>query len=361
MTSSTPKNIIIAAAMAIIIYTAFMYNSEFLYPVGLTETRFIDTSRIFDNQPRTLEVLIWYPVKKEARVEKIEYDIWIIKDAAKGVLPLTDKKLPLIIFSHGYSGHPYANSWFAEYLASHGYIVASIKHYGNSFPESMIPEISARPWNRPQDMSFVLTHLLTDPLWEKSIDKERIGAAGFSQGGVASLWLAGVRADLTKDILKKQITFINNPSLRNLHFKNYSPERLDSVLSKFTQKDFEEANQSYKDPRIKAVCALAPGIDEENPMFNKEGLSGVKVPVLIVVGERDDVALSRFFAEHISQSTLCVLPGNVTHWTLLNEATEHGKKINPFITVDDPTINRTEIHQQVGSLALKFFNKELNT
>nr|MBA3751832.1 hypothetical protein [Candidatus Dependentiae bacterium] len=350
MTSSAIKFIIFLGIMAVSFYTVFMYNSQLVYPLGLAETNFIDRSRIFDNQPRTLKVLIWYPIKNESRVEKIEYDIWKVKDTTKDAIPRADKKLPLIIFSHGYSGHPYANSWFAEYLASHGYIVASIQHYGNSFPESMIPEISVRPWNRPQDMSFVLDHLLAHPLWGQSIDTDKIGAAGFSQGGIASLWLAGIRADLTQDILKKQITFINDPFLRNLHFKNYSPQRLDAVLSQFTHKDFEEANRSYKDPRIKAVCALAPGIDKENPMFLKEGLSGVKVPVSIVVGENDDVAVSQFFAAHIPQSTLCILPGKVTHWTLLNEATEHGKKINPFITVDDSSIDRAKIHQQVGSL-----------
>ncbi|MBA2306609.1 hypothetical protein H0W26_00535 [Candidatus Dependentiae bacterium] len=333
------------------------------YTTGLTTLSFVDNTRIFDNQPRTLHVFVWYPVKTGTATQTIDYDIWKIKNAAKEASPLLGKKkLPLILFSHGYSGHPYANSWFAEYLASKGYIVASVQHYGNSFPESMIPEISARPWNRPKDMSFVLDKLLEHPLFKDCIDKDRIGAAGFSQGGIAALWLAGMKAHLTKDMLKEQITFINDPFLRNKHFKELTTKRLDADLPNFSQEDFDQANQSYKDSRIKAVFALAPGIDEKNPMFLKEGLSLVNIPVCIVVGEGDDVATAQFFAQHIPDTsnyfgTLTVIPGKVTHWTLLNEPTEQGKTINPFITTDDPSIDRAQVHRDIGSMALQFFDE----
>ncbi len=353
------KNFFLLAVIIVTFYRYFIHTPLVAYPLGITELSVIDTTRVFDNKPREILALIWYPAQKGVITEKIEYDIWKIKDAAKNGSPLGGKKLPLILFSHGYSGHPYANSWFAEYLASGGYIVASVLHYGNSFPQSMIPEISARPWNRPKDMSVLLDYLLENPVWKERIDSTKIGAAGFSQGGVASLWLAGIRAHLTKDILKEQITFIDNPFLREKHFKGLPKERLDSVLSQFTSKDFEEANQSYRDTRIKAVCALAPGIDEKNPMFLQEGLSGVNIPVSIIVGQGDDVETSRFFAQHIPTSRLSILPGKVTHWTLLNEATEQGKKINPFITVDDQSIKRAKVHDQVGSMVLDFFNDTL--
>jgi len=43
----------------------------------------------------------------------------------------------------------------------------------------------------------------------------------------------------------------------------------------------------------------------------------------------------------------------------LNEGTQEGKKLNAFITVDDESINRAAIHQQIGSMALQFFNNTL--
>jgi len=45
--------------------------------------------------------------------------------------------------------------------------------------------------------------------------------------------------------------------------------------------------------------------------------------------------------------------------TFLNEGTEEGRKINPEYTCDHASINRVKIHQDIGALALDFFNKHL--
>lgn len=62
----------------------------------------------------------------------------------------------------------------------------------------------------------------------------------------------------------QQITVIDHPDYRHAHFKAFSSARLNAVLKNFTQKDFEESNQSYRDDRFKAVFAMAPGIDQKN-------------------------------------------------------------------------------------------------
>ena len=269
------------------------------------------------------------------------------------------------MFSHGYSGNPYANSWFAECLARKGYIVACVKHYGNTHP-GMIPELSFRPWHRPQDLSFVLDQLLVHPTFKDHIDVTSIGAAGFSQGVLTALWLAGIRGNLIKDTIKKQFAFINDDFLSKLfflHFKDIPRERLTNLLDNFTNDDFKHANASYRDKRIKAVFAMAPGLGGKNHMFTAEGLSQAEVPVAIVVGEADDIVSvddnARFVAEHVSQSVLTVLSGKITHWTLLNEGTEEGRVAQPYLTVDDPSVNRAQVHEKVGELALKFFKKHL--
>src|SRR5205814_7903103 len=127
------------------------------HTIGLKHVQYIDTGRIFNDKPRVLGVSVWYPADPLAQTHEVEQDIiWKMQDVAKDTPIFSQcKKLPLILFSHGYTGSPYGTSWFAEYLACHGYIVASVKHYGNSW-DSIIPEIGVRPWNRPQDLSFVL-------------------------------------------------------------------------------------------------------------------------------------------------------------------------------------------------------------
>jgi predicted dienelactone hydrolase len=360
--------ILLLTLMGLIIMTALYYRSSWSahsadtqhYLIALTELVFEDFSRTFDGKPRIVEVALWYPTNQTTPMQKIEFGIWKIKDAIRNAPVLSNKKLPLIIFSHGYSGNQWVNTWFPEYLAKQGYIVAVIRHYGNSY-RNMIPELCARPWHRPKDMSFVLDELLKHPQFEEHIDRNRIGAAGFSQGGMACIWLAGAQAMLTSEILNRQITVVNDPELRMLHFKDIALDRLNAVLEDFTKEDFEQANQSYYDERFKAAFAIAPGIDEENLMFTAEGLSKASLPVHITIGEADTglIEQAQFFSKHIPESTFTLIPGYVTHMTLLNEGTESGKLTKPAFTLDHSSINRGEIHKAVAAEALSFFNKYL--
>jgi len=344
--------IFFVATLASVIFLFFnRTHHEEPNSIGFTEISFTDSTRAYEGKPRNLDVVIWYPVKPATQKLKIAHGIWKIEDAEKDA-PLfsQDKKLPLILFSHGYGGEPYGNSWFAEYLASHGYIVASVKHAGNAYG-NIIPEISARPWNRPQDICFTLDQLLTHSLFKNAIDENKIGVAGFSQGGVTSLWLAGMQGDLTQESLRKHIETIKDQDWKVIH-------------EQFTQEDIKAANANYKDERIKAVFTLAPGLDFDNWLFtDKEKISQVKIPVEIVVGASDTtVSVAKnasFFAKYIPNSTLTIIPGEVTHWTFMNESTADGKKWASFITVDPQSVNRGEIHKQVGALALNFFNKHL--
>lgn len=331
------------------------------YALGLRELTYVDYSRTCDGQPRKLEVALWYPTPDTTPLEKMPDETWKIKDVIKNASFPTYTKLPLIIFSHGYSSNQWHNSWFAENFAANGYIVASVRHYGNSMP-NMIPELCVRPWERPQDMSFVLDELLRSD-YAEYIDTNHIGAAGFSQGGIACFWLAGARAHLTPENIKQQMVMINNPELRSFHFKNIPSDRLDTILDNFTTQDFEDANQSYYDARFKAVFAMAPGIDDKNIMFTECGLAQVKTPTYIITGESDEGTIEQtpFFAHNIPYCTCTILSGKVTHWTLLNEATEQGKLNRPSRTVDHPSINREEVHEVVVLEALMFFNKNVGT
>ncbi len=339
-----------------------MPNKQNLFSLALTERTYIDKSRVFDNKPRILEVIIWYPTKDLTPARVVENDTWKIKDVIYNAPLPTDHKFPLIIFSHGFSGNQWQNSWFAEFFAQHGYIVASVRHYGNSMP-LMIPEMCVRPWNRPEDMSFVLDHILQEPFFKEQIDINKIGAAGFSQGGIACMWLAGIQAHLTPDNIKLQITMMNDPIMRTKFFKDIPNEKMDSLLDNFTSYDFEQANRSYYDSRFKAVFAIAPGIDDQNVMFTQQGLSKAKTPTYIVVGEADEGTVEQipFFAEHIPHCISTILPGQITHWTLLNEGTKEGKLNKPYITIDHSSIDRTAIHQQVAMEALQFFNHHLDS
>jgi len=336
-------------------------NNQHIFSLGFTERTYVDYSRVFEGQPRTLEVAIWYPTHDTTPLQKIENDTWKIKDVIKNASFPSSQKFPLIIFSHGFSGNQWNHTWFAEFFAQHGYIVAAIRHYGNSMP-LMIPEICVRPWNRPEDMSFVLDHILQDPYLKQYIDGDKIGAAGFSQGGSACIWVAGAQAHLTPDNVKQQIAMHNEPFMREKFFKNVPAEHMDSLIDNFTKKDFEQANRSYYDARFKVVFSIAPGIDDQNVMFIEQGLNQAKTPTYIIVGEADEGTVEQipFIAQHIRNCKCVILPGKVTHWTLLNEGTQEGRWSKPYITIDHPSIDRAAIHEYVAKEALQFFNHFLS-
>jgi predicted dienelactone hydrolase len=82
--------------------------------------------------------------------------------------------------------------WLGTYLASRGYLVAAINHHGNTAAEQ---ERAAQGfmlyWERAKDLTAVLDKLLADPVFGTHIDRDRIGAAGFSLGGSTVISIAG--------------------------------------------------------------------------------------------------------------------------------------------------------------------------
>ena len=152
---------------------------------GISTLNFYDNSR---DRPVVTEV--WYPVDKNTPA-KTAAGFWIRCDEARDApISLQKSKYPLIIISHGSGGHRFDISWLAEILASNGYIVAAMDHFGNTW-NNKIPEYYTRPWERPKDISFVIDQLLSSSHFKDKIDAKRIGFAGYSLGGTTGIWVSG--------------------------------------------------------------------------------------------------------------------------------------------------------------------------
>jgi predicted dienelactone hydrolase len=104
---------------------------------------------------------------------------------------------PLVVFSHGRGSNGLYYAWFAEFLASRGYIVAALNHYRANTYDSTIAYLANKLWQRPRDVGLTISSLLNDPVWGKSIDAARIGVAGHSQGGFTALWIGGAKVTPT--------------------------------------------------------------------------------------------------------------------------------------------------------------------
>jgi predicted dienelactone hydrolase len=104
---------------------------------------------------------------------------------------------PLVLFSHGNNGLRIQSFFFAAHLASHGYIVVSPDHHGNTFVDTLGGTVDSQSAvNRPRDISFLIDTFLAfsaDPgnVFAGAIDPAAIGMSGHSFGGYTTFALAG--------------------------------------------------------------------------------------------------------------------------------------------------------------------------
>ncbi len=275
---------------------------------------------------------------------------------------------PLIVLSHGTGGSAIQMAWLGTQLARAGYISVAVDHPGNTSNGKMTPEGMALWWERATDLSDVIDGMLADDEFGRRIDRTRIGAAGYSLGGYTVLELAGAKTDIAAffDLCRPKSDADSNagggdaavchvPEMRGMG----SISDILAAVRKTSGESLARSGESYRDPRVKAVFAMAPALGfTETP----ESLRAMKVPVEMVVGDADKTAPPRDNADslrnNIHGARETVLPG-VTHYAFLDECTAQGKQALPQYCVDPPGMDRAAVHAETVQLAIPFFDKAL--
>lgn len=199
------------------------------YPVGVTTVTFIDPSRTdaTTQGPRTLLTDIWYPATDDSKTLpknkasdfllsgpvpamaqamlmafkiKIEDFDKRFENVAVRDARIRDGKFPLIVFSHGNGGIRNQSTFWCDYMASHGYIVASPDHTGNCAYTAVDGKLvamnpgarQASAIDRPKDVSFIIDmmgkyNLGADSRFSRRLDMDHVGVAGHSFGGFTSI------------------------------------------------------------------------------------------------------------------------------------------------------------------------------
>lgn len=336
-----------------------------VHPVGYSLHEFAAPERYNwrGSEDSTLSGIIWYPAENSIGQED-QYigppgaPVFYAGRAAKNAtLAPTFGNFPLIALSHGTGGSAMQMAWLGTYLAARGFIVVAVNHPGNNAVTGYTTQGFVEGWERARDIRTVIDDMLSDPRFGSKIDPGRIGAAGFSYGGYTMMELAGATTDFNRVLAWfDQVKGACNPPEMPDLMEKFNAIRQQADV----QQSVQHAGDSYCDPRIRAVFAIAPAVARA---FTPESLEKITIPVEIVAGAADVIAPpvdnAQFFAANIKGASLSILPGGVGHYTFLDVGTEAGKKQRPELFVDNPGVDREAVHNRVGEMAAEFFEKNL--
>ena len=236
------------------------------YPIGIRTYDAVDESRdnVPGDGPRPVTFDVYYPSTAEA-VEGVPNEIVellgieILPAPAYRDVDVAAGVFPLVLFSHGFEGIRFQSFFHVAHLASHGFIVVSPDHHGNTIPDDFNDIVDkSTAVNRAFDMKFLMDQILDEATtagadFTASVDPERIGMSGHSYGGYEAFILTG--GEVTGSSLDETTV----------------------TLGTFT------------DPRIKAIVPMAPRTMRrvDAVTLSDEFFATVTVPTLVIGSELD--------------------------------------------------------------------------
>ena len=246
-----------------------------------------------------LRVMVWYPALNPEGLPEdttytaaLKYPAWLPTDpvewpgAALADAPpdMSGAPYPVVVFSHGYGNNPAGYAYFAEHLASQGFVVVAPDHHESEMGDghSFVVSTFTRPLEVTQALDFAETLTAEGGDLAGLLDMDHVGIAGHSYGGYTALASGGAQIDYLP-FLEECKTAAEGSSLAamcNPAFDTFKDEVPAIVgLSEMP----EELWPSLADPRIDAAVAMAG----DAYVFTDEGMASLNLPLLAMGGTLD--------------------------------------------------------------------------
>lgn len=254
--------------------------------------------------------------------------------------PVTDAKLPLVIFSHGRGGWFGGHHDTAEALADAGFVVAAINHPGDNGNDSSQRDSLSVLASRPADMIRLLDAMLSGWKDRAAIDPAKIGFFGFSAGAYTGLVLAGGNPDF------RRIAPYCTASNKSRGCEQFRSGDIPSNLP--------------HEPRIRVAVLADTAL---NFAFTEEGLAGIQIPLLIWRSELGGGGVD----PKNSALTASSLPGKpdvhtvaANHFAFLPPCSPQLATAVPRICSDVPAgFDRAAFHRDFNASVVRFFREHL--
>jgi predicted dienelactone hydrolase len=279
--------------------------------------------------------------------------------APSAPLATSHRRFPLVLVSHGTGGSAEQMAWLGTALARAGFIAVAIDHPGNTSLQKTVQGFTLW-WLRARELSLALDAISSDSALGPHIDRERIGAAGFSIGGYTAIALAGARVDLAKlesfCAAHPDSPNCDVPEFPHLVAESNALQKSDPAYAR----SLERGGDSVADSRVRATYAIAPAAGRS---VTTPSLAAIAVPVRIVYGSADTIVLptenGRRYASAIPGATILSVPG-AGHYTFLDDCVPAAVTMLGDICRDDPSIDREAVHDRIARDAIDFFDRTLH-
>lgn len=281
--------------------------------------------------------------------------------AKRGTAAIPGAK-PMVVISHGHGGADLSHHDLAVYLASYGFVVATLQHPKDNYNDTSGTGTAAVFIGRPIQVKATIDMLLHDSRWKSLIDPNKIGVAGFSAGGYTALMLVGAVPHFDRIIgFCKSHPDNENVCTPAREMKATLAKRGMSAMQYLT--DIQDQLHRWgdtDDPRVKSAFAMSPW----SMVFDKSGLASVNRPVYLYDGADDQFQPIKYNILHAAPliKTLVgikLIPG-AGHFVFLAPCSAKLAKLAPRICADPMGVNRVAVHRQINADALAFFRGTLH-